>query len=119
MNGAYLTSLSRELKQSMVGFPTNGRPFYPARAALDPPTGLCRKLFSAIDEGHDRLTAKEPSPDNNNSIQSIVAANAFLQVIMVLRKTFTQDSVLMMELRPCYHLATFNLLGSNLLVIQR
>ncbi|SAM01326.1 hypothetical protein [Absidia glauca] len=50
INGAYLTNLSRELMQSMAGFPTYGRFFYLARAALDPPTGLCKKLFPAIGE---------------------------------------------------------------------
>jgi hypothetical protein len=46
---------------------------------------------------------KKLSPDNNDSIQPIVAANAFVQVIMMLRKTFIQYTVLMMmELRPCH-----------------
>jgi hypothetical protein len=58
---------------------------------LDPPTSLCKKLFPAIDEWHDRLAAKELSPDNNDPIQPTVSANAFLQVIMMLRKTFIQD----------------------------
>ncbi|SAM05801.1 hypothetical protein [Absidia glauca] len=49
-NGAYLTSLPRELVRSMVGFPTYVRFFYLARAALNPPTSLCKKLFSAIGE---------------------------------------------------------------------
>jgi hypothetical protein len=40
---------------------------------------------------------KELRPDNNNPIQPTAAANAFVQVIMMLRKTFIQDSVLMME----------------------
>jgi hypothetical protein len=75
-------------------------------------------LFPAIDEWHDRLAAKELSPDNDDSIQTAVAANAFVQVIMMLRKTFIQDSVLIMELRP-YHMATFNLLRFSLLVIQK
>ncbi|SAM09322.1 hypothetical protein [Absidia glauca] len=45
---------------------------------------------------------KKHSPDNNDPIQPTVAANVFVQVIMMLRKTFIQDSVLMMELHPCY-----------------
>ncbi|SAM00308.1 hypothetical protein [Absidia glauca] len=45
---AYLTNLLRELMQSMVGIPTYGRPFYIARAALNPPSSLCKKLFPAI-----------------------------------------------------------------------
>ncbi|SAM03170.1 hypothetical protein [Absidia glauca] len=46
INGAYLTNLPRELMQSMA----YGRFFYPASAALNPPTGLCKKLFPAIGE---------------------------------------------------------------------
>ncbi|SAM07175.1 hypothetical protein [Absidia glauca] len=76
--------------------------FYLARAALGPPTSLCKKLFPPIDEWHDRLAAKELSPDNNVSIQSTIATNAFVQLIMVPRKTFIQGSVLMMELHPCH-----------------
>ncbi|SAL97220.1 hypothetical protein [Absidia glauca] len=100
MNGAYLTNLPRGLVRSMAGFPINSRSFYFSHAALDPPTKLCKKLFPAIDEWHDRLATKELDPDNNN--QPTVAANAFVQVIMMLRKTLIQDSVLMMELQPCY-----------------
>ncbi|SAM09111.1 hypothetical protein [Absidia glauca] len=78
--GAYLTIFPREMMQSMTGFPTKGRFFNLARAASDPPTtGLCKKLFLAIDEWHDRLAVKELSPGNNNPIQPIVAANAFVQ----------------------------------------
>ncbi|SAL99748.1 hypothetical protein [Absidia glauca] len=48
--------------------------------------------------GMNRLAAKELSPDN--PIQPNVADNAFVQVIMMLRKTFIQDSV--GELHPCH-----------------
>ncbi|SAM00031.1 hypothetical protein [Absidia glauca] len=48
INGAYLTNLPRELVRSMAGFPTYGRFFYLARAALSPPTSLCKRLFPAI-----------------------------------------------------------------------
>ncbi|SAL96165.1 hypothetical protein [Absidia glauca] len=51
-----------ELVRSMAGFPTYDRFFYLARAALDPPTSLCKKLFPAIGERHDRLAAKKLSP---------------------------------------------------------
>jgi hypothetical protein len=54
----------------MAGFPSNDRFFHLAHAALDPSTNLCKK-FPAIDEW-----------------------------ITMLRKTFIQDSVLMMELAP-------------------
>jgi hypothetical protein len=92
MNGADLTSLPREMMRSMAGFPTNGRSFYLACGALDLPTSLCKKLFPAIDKCHDRLAADKLSPDNNDPIRPTVAANAFVQVIMML----------MMELRPCH-----------------
>ncbi|SAM02176.1 hypothetical protein [Absidia glauca] len=73
----------------MASFPINGRSFYLARAALDPPTSLCKKLFTAIDEWHDRLAEKELSLNDNNPIQPTIAANAF---------------VLMMEPHPCEHI---------------
>ncbi|SAM04205.1 hypothetical protein [Absidia glauca] len=100
INGAYLTNFPRELVRSMAGFPTYGRFFYLAHAALNPPTSLCKKLFRAIGEWHDRLAAKELSFGDH--IQPTVAENAFVQVIMMFRKTLIQDSVLMMELHPCY-----------------
>ncbi|SAM05864.1 hypothetical protein [Absidia glauca] len=50
INGAYLTNLPKELLRSMAGFPTYGRFFYLARAALNPLTSLCKKLFPAIGE---------------------------------------------------------------------
>jgi hypothetical protein len=86
----------------MAEFPTNNRFFYFARTAPDHPTSLCKKLIPSIDEWHYRLAAKQLKPDNNNPIQSTAAANSFEQVIMTLRKTFTQDSALMMERHPCH-----------------
>ncbi|SAL96010.1 hypothetical protein, partial, partial [Absidia glauca] len=100
INGAYLADLPRKLVRSMAGFPTYGRFLYLAHAALKPPTSLRKKLFPGIGERHDRLAAKELSP--GDPIQPIDAENAFVQVIMMFRKTFIQDSVLMMELHPCY-----------------
>ncbi|SAM01479.1 hypothetical protein [Absidia glauca] len=50
INGAYLNNLPGEMVQSLAGFPTNSRSFYLARAVLNPPTSLCKKLFPAIDE---------------------------------------------------------------------
>ncbi|SAM02518.1 hypothetical protein [Absidia glauca] len=50
INGAYLTKLPRELVRSMADFPTYGLFFYLARAALNPPTSLYKKLFPAIGE---------------------------------------------------------------------
>ncbi|SAM01935.1 hypothetical protein [Absidia glauca] len=49
-DGAYLTNLTRELVRSMAGFPTYGRFFYIARAALNTPTSLGKKLFPVIGE---------------------------------------------------------------------
>ncbi|SAM02637.1 hypothetical protein [Absidia glauca] len=48
INGAYLTNLPREWVRSMAGRPTYGRFFYLVRAALNPPTSFCKKLFPAI-----------------------------------------------------------------------
>jgi hypothetical protein len=50
INGTYLTNLPKELVQSIASFPTYGRFLYLARAALNPPTSLCKKLFPAIRE---------------------------------------------------------------------
>ncbi|SAL99814.1 hypothetical protein [Absidia glauca] len=50
INGAYLTNLPRELVRSMAGLHKYGRFFYLARAALNPPTSLCKKLLPAIGE---------------------------------------------------------------------
>jgi hypothetical protein len=86
----------------MASFSINGRSFYLARAVLDPPTSLLKMLFPAIDEWHDGLAAKELSPDNNDPFQPTVAAYAFVQVIMMLRKTFIQDLVLMLKLHSCH-----------------
>ncbi|SAL96094.1 hypothetical protein [Absidia glauca] len=68
MDGAYLTSLPREMMQSMACFSTTGRSFHLACAALDPSTSLCKKLFPTIEEWRDRLAAKELSPDKNDPI---------------------------------------------------
>ncbi|SAM07524.1 hypothetical protein [Absidia glauca] len=50
IKGAYLTNLPRKLVRSMAGFPTHGRFFHLARAAIDPLASLCKKLFPAIGE---------------------------------------------------------------------
>jgi hypothetical protein len=84
MNGAHLTSLPRKMMRSMTGFLTNGRFFYIPHASLDPPTSLCKKVFLAIEEWHDRLAAKELIPDISNPIQRIVTANVFVQLILIL-----------------------------------
>ncbi|SAM07098.1 hypothetical protein [Absidia glauca] len=48
INGAYLANLPRKMVPSMAGFPTYGQLFYLARAALNPPTSLFKKLFPAM-----------------------------------------------------------------------
>ncbi|SAL97782.1 hypothetical protein [Absidia glauca] len=100
MNGAYLTTLPREMMRMMAGFPTSTKSFYLARAALDPPAALCKKVFPEADQWCDRLAANQQNPDNGDPIESTVAVDAFLKMIMVLRKTFLQDSVSMMQVQP-------------------
>ncbi|SAL96219.1 hypothetical protein [Absidia glauca] len=46
--------------------------------------------------------AKEASHVNDDPIQPKLAVNTFVQVVIMLRKTFIQDSLLMMEFHP-YH----------------
>ncbi|SAM01793.1 hypothetical protein [Absidia glauca] len=104
----YLTNLPRKLMRLMAGFSTYGRFFYLARAALNPPTRLCKKLFPAIGERHDRLAAKELSP--GDYIQPTVAERAFVQVIMMFGKTLTRLGARDGTLPLLSHLATFNLL---------
>jgi hypothetical protein len=79
----------------------------------DPAISLCKKLFPAIDEWDDRLAAEELSPDNNDPIQPTVTGNAFVQVIMMLRKTFTQDSVPMMELHACHPISQHSIFSDS------
>ncbi|SAL99398.1 hypothetical protein [Absidia glauca] len=81
INGAYFTSLPRKTMRLMAGFPTNGRSFYFARAAL---THLPASARSCSRRSTNGMTDKEL--DNNNPIQPTVAANAFVQMIMMLRK---------------------------------
>ncbi|SAM07370.1 hypothetical protein [Absidia glauca] len=55
-----------------------------------------------------RISAtNELSP--GDPIRPTVAENAFVQVIMMFRKTFIQDSVLMMELHPCYSIGNIQI----------
>jgi hypothetical protein len=89
MNDPYLTRLPREIMRPMADFPTNGRPFYLAHAGL---IHLPDSAKSCCPRSTNSMTDTEF--DNNNPIQPTVAANAFVQVIMMLRKTFIQDSVL-------------------------
>jgi hypothetical protein len=97
MNGAYLTSLPREMMQA---YPPMVDPFILCVPALTHLPASAKSCSWRSTNG--MLVAKELSPDNNDSIQSTVAANGFLQVIMKLRRTFIQGSVLMMELRLCH-----------------
>ncbi|SAM01705.1 hypothetical protein [Absidia glauca] len=88
----------------------------PCTSRLNPPTSLCKKLFPVIGEQHDRLVAKELSP--GDPIQPTVAENAFVQVIMMFRKTFIQDSVLMMELHSCYPIWQHSIFSDPAYVIK-
>jgi hypothetical protein len=72
---AYLTTLPREMMRMMVGFSTN------ARAALDPPAALCKKVFPKADEWYDRLAAHQRNPDNGDPIESTVAVDTFLKTM--------------------------------------
>ncbi|SAM01997.1 hypothetical protein [Absidia glauca] len=46
-------------------------------------------------------------------IQPTVAENAFVQVIMMFRKTFIQDSVLMLDFHPCYPIWQHSILSDS------
>jgi hypothetical protein len=67
-------------------------------------------LFLAIDEWHDRLATTKFSPDNNDPIQPTIAANSFVKVIMMLRKTYTRLGAHDGTPPLPSHWATFNLL---------
>jgi hypothetical protein len=49
-----------------------------------------------------RIGGKRAQSDNTNPTQPTAPDNLFVRVIMMLRKTFIQDSLLMMELHPCH-----------------
>lgn len=100
MNGAYLTGLPREVMRVMAGFTTQQGQFFLRRAILDPPEELCKKIFPELDAWNDRLTAKHLHPENEDQIEVTVAAKAFFDLMLMLRKTIIQDSILMMEKFP-------------------
>jgi hypothetical protein len=56
--------------------------------------------------GTTELAAKELSPDD--PLQPTAAASIFVQVIVMLRKAFIQDSVLMVELHPLWQPSIFS-----------
>ncbi|SAL99721.1 hypothetical protein [Absidia glauca] len=58
-------------------------------------SGSQRSANDMTDRAAKELRSGDP-------IQPTVAENAFVQVIMMFRKTFIQDSVLMMDFHPCY-----------------
>jgi hypothetical protein len=71
----------------MADFFTNGQFFHLARVAL---THLLASARSCSRRSTNDMTdwrAKELSPDNSDHIQPTAAANAFVQVIIMLRKT--------------------------------
>ncbi|SAM04830.1 hypothetical protein [Absidia glauca] len=60
------------------------------------------KLSKAFSPRKAKLKPGELGP--GDPIQPTVTENEFVQVIIMFRKTFIQDPVLMMELHPCYPL---------------
>jgi hypothetical protein len=102
MIGAYLTGLPVELMRMMAGFPNTNRSFYLARATVDPPPTLCAQIFPEADMWNDRLMAKYQNPDNDDPIEATVAAGIFVDLMIMLRKSFLQDSVFMMQIQPAH-----------------
>ena len=88
MNGAYLTSLPREVMRVLAGFPSQQGHFFLPRAAVSPPPELCAKVFPQVDYWLEKI---EPSQ---------IAAAGFLRLLGVLRVTFLQDAVLRQEKYP-------------------
>ncbi|SAM05586.1 hypothetical protein [Absidia glauca] len=100
INGAYLTNLPRKLVRSKAGFPTLFDSF-----SLHVP--LLTHLPASARSCSRRLTNDMTDWRQKSSVLAILfkptlAENAFVQVIMMFGKTFIQNSVLMMELHPCY-----------------
>ncbi|SAM01966.1 hypothetical protein [Absidia glauca] len=46
-------------------------------------------------------------------MQPTVAENALVQMIMIFRNTFIQDSELMMELHPCYSIGQHSIFSDS------
>ncbi|KAG2191915.1 hypothetical protein INT47_003351 [Mucor saturninus] len=78
--------------------------FYLPRASVDPPESLCKMIFPDLDVWHDRLTAKQANPNNNDEMEVTVAAKAFFELLFMLRKTIIQDAVFMIEKFPTHPL---------------
>ncbi|KAG2213362.1 hypothetical protein INT47_009035 [Mucor saturninus] len=45
------------------------RQFYLPKASVDPPESLCKMIFPDLDLWHDRLTAKQADPNNNDKME--------------------------------------------------
>ncbi|SAL99906.1 hypothetical protein, partial, partial [Absidia glauca] len=108
INGAYLTNLPRELVQSMAGFPTYGRFFYITRAALNPPTSLCKKLFR-------RSTNDMTDWGRKNSVLAILSNIPSLKMHLTGVHDVREDFYTRLGAQDgtpplLSHLATFNLL---------
>ena len=100
MNGAYLRTLPREMMRTMAGFPNQPGQFYSSHAAVDPPVEVSRKNFPPVDFWNDRMMAKQADEGNDDPVKVTVATQAFLSMMLQLRKSFIQDSVSMMERMP-------------------
>ncbi|KAG2192821.1 hypothetical protein INT47_005861 [Mucor saturninus] len=115
LNRTYLTGLPREVMRVMAGFTvqqgslktflsfsikltiSKSGQFYLPRAGVDPPESLCKMIFPDLDVWHDRLTAKQANPNNNDEMEVTVAAKAFFELLFMLSKTIIQNAVFMIE----------------------
>ncbi|KAG2213421.1 hypothetical protein INT47_009095 [Mucor saturninus] len=95
------------------------RQFYLPRASVDPPESLCKMIFPDLHLWHDRLTAKQVDPNNNNEMEVTVAAKAFFELLFMLRKTIIQDAVFMMEKFPNHPLWQNSLFSHDLFTDYR
>ncbi|KAG2215455.1 hypothetical protein INT45_014291, partial [Circinella minor] len=104
---AYLTNLPHELLRTLAGFPTEHGYFYLSRANVQPPEGLCKKIFKFIDYWRQKL-------DEGNVEQVSCAADMFLKLLDRLRVVFLQDSVLLKKRYPHHYLWNHPLFQSEL-----
>ncbi|KAG2201219.1 hypothetical protein INT47_013030 [Mucor saturninus] len=119
INGAYLTGLPREVMRVMAGFTVQQGQFYLPRASVDPHESFCKMIFPDLDVWHDRLTAKQANPNNEDEMEVTVAAKAFFEFMFLLRKTIIQDAVFMIEKFPTHPLWQNSLFSHELFTDYR
>ncbi|KAG2191953.1 hypothetical protein INT47_004736 [Mucor saturninus] len=90
-----------------------------AEASVDPSESLCKMIFPDLDVWHDRLTAKQANPNNNDEMEVTVAAKAFFELLFMLRKTIIQDAVFMIEKFPTHPLWQNSLFSHELFIDYR